>query len=205
MLDQLSTKIRPKRRYKTDCKGLDGGSILSQLGTPGKASDKSMDNIQKLIPLTKEVFDRYKSGDIAKSALTADTGLFSKQFWTGKVGKKTLQKYKDYPCNSVIKIGNKYHNTPSCESYRKIGWQPPNWGEYERGIGGRPIQGGSIDIHKAIGKLPKPKAGWTLPGYKYTGPCNDLENQVKWDPNTGQILEIYDQVNWQNGCNSNAA
>lgn len=33
--------------------------------------------------------------------------------------------------------------------------------------------GGSIDIHKAIGKLPKPKGGWTLPGHKYTGPYND--------------------------------
>ena len=62
-----------------------------------------------------------------------------------------------------------------------------------RGIGKRPISGGSIDIHKAIGKLLKPKAGWVLPGHKYTGPYNDLENQVKWDPKTGQILEIYDK------------
>jgi len=52
--------------------------------------------------------------------------------------------------------------------------------------------GGGIDIHKAIGKLPKPKSGWTLPGHKYTGPYNDLENQLKYDPKTGQILEIYD-------------
>lgn len=33
--------------------------------------------------------------------------------------------------------------------------------------------GGSIDIHKAIGKLSKPKGGWTLPGHKYTRPYND--------------------------------
>ena len=33
--------------------------------------------------------------------------------------------------------------------------------------------GCAVDIHKAIGKLPKPKGGWTLPGHKYTGPCND--------------------------------
>ena len=44
-----------------------------------------------------------------------------------------------------------------------------------------------------IGKLPKPKAGWTLPGHKYTGPYNDLENQVRYNPETGEILEIYDQ------------
>ena len=24
---------------------------------------------------------------------------------------------------------------------------------------------GGVDIHKAIGKLPKPKGGWTLPGH----------------------------------------
>ena len=31
------------------------------------------------------------------------------------------------------------------------------------------IAGKGVDIHKAIGKLPKPKSGWTLPGHKYTG------------------------------------
>ena len=53
--------------------------------------------------------------------------------------------------------------------------------------------GGAIDIHKAIDKLPKPKKGWTLPGHKYTGPYNDLENQVRYNPDTGEIFEIYDQ------------
>ena len=42
----------------------------------------------------------------------------------------------------------------------------------------RRIAGKGVDIHKAIGRLPKPKSGWTLPGHKYTGPYNDLENQV---------------------------
>ena len=40
------------------------------------------------------------------------------------------------------------------------------------------LDGGSLDIHKAIGLLPKPKSGWTLPGHKYTGPYNDLNSQV---------------------------
>ena len=53
--------------------------------------------------------------------------------------------------------------------------------------------GSGVDIHKQIGKLPKPKEGWTLPGHKYTGPYNDLENQVRYNPETGEILEIYDQ------------
>ena len=55
------------------------------------------------------------------------------------------------------------------------------------------LDGKGIDIHKQIGKLPKPKGGWTLPGHKYTGPYSDLENQVRYNPETGEILEIYDQ------------
>ena len=55
------------------------------------------------------------------------------------------------------------------------------------------LDGGSLDIHKAIGLLPKPKSGWTLPGHKYTGPYNDLDSQVKYNPLTGEILEIYDK------------
>ena len=55
------------------------------------------------------------------------------------------------------------------------------------------IAGGRVDIHKAIGKLPKPKSGWTLPGHKYPGPYNDLEKQVRYDKDTGEILENYDK------------
>ena len=54
------------------------------------------------------------------------------------------------------------------------------------------LDGGAIDIHKAIGKLPKPKAGWTFPRHRYAGPYNDLENQVRYNPETGEILEIHD-------------
>ena len=31
------------------------------------------------------------------------------------------------------------------------------------------LDGGSLDIHKAIGRLPKPKGGWTLPGHNTPG------------------------------------
>lgn len=49
--------------------------------------------------------------------------------------------------------------------------------------------GSGKDIHKAISKLPKPKAGWTLPGHKYTGPYNDLENQVRNNTETSKIID----------------
>ena len=43
-----------------------------------------------------------------------------------------------------------------------------------------------------IGKLPNPKGRWTLPGHKYSAPYNDLDKQVRIDPKTTKILEIYD-------------
>ena len=52
--------------------------------------------------------------------------------------------------------------------------------------------GGGLDIHKAILKV-APKKGFVMPGHKYTGPGNPLEQQLRYDPNTGQILEIYQQ------------
>ena len=35
-----------------------------------------------------------------------------------------------------------------------------------------------MDIHKQIGKLPRPKKGFTLPQHKYTGPYNPLHEQL---------------------------
>ena len=55
------------------------------------------------------------------------------------------------------------------------------------------LDGAGVDIHKMIGKLPKPKGGFTLPVHKHKGPYNDLDSQVRFDPITGKILEIYDQ------------
>ena len=55
-----------------------------------------------------------------------------------------------------------------------------------------PTSGSAIDIHKAILKV-APKKGFVMPGHRYTGPGNPLEQQLRYDPNTGQILEIYQQ------------
>ena len=35
-----------------------------------------------------------------------------------------------------------------------------------------------MDIHKEIGRLPRPKKGFVLPGHKYTGPYNPLDEQL---------------------------
>ena len=40
-----------------------------------------------------------------------------------------------------------------------------------------------MDIHKLIGKLPRPAKGFVLPGHKYTGPFNPLEDQLDENDN----------------------
>ena len=54
------------------------------------------------------------------------------------------------------------------------------------------FRGSGIDIHNAILKV-APKKGFVMPGHRYTGPGNPLEQPLRYDPNTGQILEIYQQ------------
>ena len=53
-------------------------------------------------------------------------------------------------------------------------------------------KGGKVDIHKNILKV-APKNRFVLPGHNYTGPGNPLESQLKYNPDTGEILEIYQQ------------
>ena len=56
------------------------------------------------------------------------------------------------------------------------------------------FDGGKLDIHSLIGKLPKPKKGWTLPNHKYTGPWNPLEKQLDESDNPLPGQEPYNQV-----------
>ena len=51
------------------------------------------------------------------------------------------------------------------------------------------LDGRGIDIHKWIGKIPKPKARWTPGKYKYMGPYNPLEQQLSYNPETGEVTE----------------
>ena len=150
---------------------------------------------ETLFPQTKPMFKDYWSGDIAKGVVNSEDGIFTCNFWTGKTtvfrydGKKFYLKEGE-PIMIVKKNG------------KQIGYAHVR-DFFSGGLGTNKIYksvaevknkyGGAIDIHKQIGKLPKPKGGWTLPGHKYTGPYNDLENQVRYNPETGEILEIYDQ------------
>ena len=52
------------------------------------------------------------------------------------------------------------------------------------------LKGSNIDIHRVIGKLPRPQKGFVVPGYNYLGPYNPLDNQVTFDQHTGEIKKI---------------
>ena len=51
------------------------------------------------------------------------------------------------------------------------------------------LDGKGIDIHKWIGKSPRPKAGFTPGKYKYMGAYNPLVKQLEYDPETGEVLK----------------
>ena len=82
-MDQLSTNVRPKKKYKTDRKDLDGrsGKGIDPMTVVKKAPDIAMKTTQELIPSLKPVYDRYKSGDIMKSAFGSEHGVMSSKFW----------------------------------------------------------------------------------------------------------------------------
>ena len=44
---------------------------------------------------------------------------------------------------------------------------------------------------KIKGLLPRTKGGFTPGNYKYMGPYNPLDKQLKYDQNTGEVLEWY--------------
>ena len=139
-LDQLSTKIRPKKNYKTNRKDLDGA------GLPDSA-------------LTSGVFGSPFHVDYKK-------GL---ELLTAPDSFKTPNKHEITDMKERIKYYKEQYKKAKANGYngsytsyaKKMGWM-------EKPSFTFPGFGGAIDIHKQIGKLPKPKAGWTLPGHKYT-------------------------------------
>ena len=153
-LDQLATKVRPKKKYKTDRKDLDGGSLIDSALSSGFQGGPWHADVKKGIKLL------------------TDPELFApvEKMPVGDA-KKLVQNYKD-----SYKEAKKNGYTGSYNKYvKEMGW------------------GAGLDIHKLIGKLPKPKKGWTLPGHKYTGPYDNLDSQVRYNLVTGETLEIYDQ------------
>ena len=93
-MDQLSTKVRLKKKYKTDRKDLDGrsGKAITPMTGVKKVPDIAMKTTQTLIPSLKPVYDRYKSGDIFKSAFGSEQGITSSKFWRQPTAEKEKSK-----------------------------------------------------------------------------------------------------------------
>ena len=223
-MEQLSTKVRPKKKYKTDRKDLDGrtgrgrtGRGIDPMTVVKKAPDIAMKTTQELIPSLKPVFDKYKSGDIMKSAFGSEQGITSSKFWrrptaAEEKAKGIIRKGSNpdlfFAFNKDGKRFRQYKSTffnknPEAltEMAGIISSNPDSWPEVIKNKYGINIDeyfwennplltaGSGVDIHKWIGKLPKPKAGWTPGKYKYMGPYNPLEKQLSYDPNTGEVTE----------------
>ena len=148
-IDQLSSKVRPDKKYKTDRKDLDGSGIIDSLLTSGVKGSLWQVDLKKGFSL---ISDPELWAPVNKMPV-ADA-------------KKLVQQYKD-SCKEAKKNGY----TKSYNSFvKEMGW------------------GKGIDIHKWIGKLPRPKAGWTPGNYKYIGAYNPLDKQLEYDPETGEVL-----------------
>ena len=148
-LDQLSTKVRPNKKYKTDRKDLDGSGVIDSLLTSGVKGSLWKVDLKKGINL---ISDPELWAPVNKMPV-ADA-------------KKLVQYYKDSYQEAKKNGYKKSYNS----FVKEMGW------------------GKGLDIHKWIGKLPRPKAGWTPGNYKYMGAYNPLDKQLEYDPQTGEVL-----------------
>ena len=156
-MDQLSTKVRPKKKYKTDRKDLDGRS--------GRGIGDGVN------PTLQYAFDEAKNGGYKGSIdqFATTTGLTSKltggnlvvdavKFGWDKVAKgavnKAIQAEKKH--QDFVKSGKRQHFVNSWEAVKELGYKhdyftfylsltnkPLGW---TMGSGVR--AGGAVDIHK---------------------------------------------------------
>ena len=118
---------------------------------------------------------------LAKKSVEAGRYYASEAMRDPKLQKKAINCTLDKACPVIQKVGSEMLDQLSTKV------RPNQCYKTDR----PDLDGAGFDIHAAIGKLPKPKKGWTLPGHNFTGPYNPLEKQVKYDLETDEILEIY--------------
>ena len=173
-MDQLPTKVRPKKKYKTNRKDLDGGA------NPFELIKKGINNLSEtLFPQTKQTFKDYYSGYIAKGAFNTKDGLFPSEFWKPDEDYFPLRKGSTdiYLPMKTAEIKKAIIKEPGKQAYTM---EPE---EFQKTFGR------GVDIHKWIGKLPGPKAGFTPSNFKYMGPYNPVDQQLSCNLETGEVTE----------------
>ena len=161
-----------KQRKMTDCVAGSEQSVMTKNGRYAMKCKCSECGITKFRFISKAEIQGYGFDELIVKGLDAGArGLFN----LGRQGVSKAIK-SDVAKRKFKQIGDKYLN----EVIDSV-----------TDDASKMIAGKGVDIHKAIGKLPKPESGWTLPGHKYTGPYNPLHKQVRYD-DQGNILEIYD-------------
>ena len=163
-----------KQRKKTQCISGSETYVMTRNGRPAMKCKCSECGITKFRFISKGEMKGAGFDELIVKGLAAGAkGLFN-------LGRKGVAEgiKSDFTRNKIKSIGHQYLDRLVDSTTDDLS---------------KKIAGKGVDIHKAIGKLLKPKGGWTLLGHKYTGPYNDLEKQVRYDKDTGKILEIYDK------------
>ena len=184
-----------------------------------KAPDIAMKKTQELIPSLIPVYDRYKSGDIMKSAFGSEHGITSSKFWrrptaAEEKAKGIIRKGSNRELFFAFNKDGKKFRQYKTKFFEKnpealtemagiISSNPDTWPDIIKNKYGIIIDehvwennplvsfGGAFDIHKAILKV-SPYKELTIPGHNYTGPGYPLHKQLRHD-DEGNILEIYQQ------------
>ena len=155
----MSTRIRPNKEYKNDRADLNGAGLHDGLLTSGVFGSPFHADYKKGVEL-------FTARDLFKTPTKQE-----------KLSRKERVRFYKEQYKKAKAAGYKGSYT----SYaKKIGW-------VEKPSFTFPGFRSGSDIHKVIGKFPQPKAGFTPSKYKYMGPYNPLDKQLKYDPNTGEV------------------
>ena len=220
-MDQLSTKVRPKKKYKTDRKDLDGGGVLEDMS---KKLNDILSDPQKFkeyqLDLANYAWQQAQIFGYRGSLQQFLAALGLSQIGSGITDKLTKSGVAGSPYHVDFKTGFKLLSDPdlwktptkqeekdmkkrvaalkrSYDAVKKLGFKG-SYNSFVKKIGAAekpsftfPGFGGALDIHKSILKV-APKKGFVMPGHNYTGPGNPLHDQLRHDSERN-ILEFYQQ------------
>ena len=192
-MDQLSTKVRPKKKYKTDRKDLDGRSGRGVGGDVNPTLQYAFDEA-KIAGYQGNLNQFAKTTGLTHELTGGNLVVDAVKFGWDKVAKgavnKAIQAEKKH---QVYKKEKKPHFENSWRAVKELGYKH-NYFTFYLSLTNKPLgwtMGSGVDIHKQILKV-APRRGLTIPGHNYTGPGNPLHDQLRHD-DKGNILEIYRQ------------